>query len=84
MLLKGSCAVLNCLGCVLPFVSQCTIATITKKMFLCPQDSPGKNTGVGYHALLQGILLTKGWNLLLLHPLHWQASSLPLVPPGKP
>ena len=22
---------------------------------LCPRDSPGKNTGVGYHALLQGI-----------------------------
>ena len=25
-------------------------------------DSPGKNTGVGYHALLQGIFLTQGWN----------------------
>ena len=24
---------------------------------LCPWDSPGKNTGVGYHALLQGIFL---------------------------
>ena len=28
----------------------------------CPWDSPGKNTGVGCHALLQGIFLTQGWN----------------------
>ena len=27
-----------------------------------PWDSPGKNTGVGRHALLQGILPTQGWN----------------------
>ena len=25
-------------------------------------DSPGKNTGVGYHSLLQGIFPTKGLN----------------------
>ena len=30
--------------------------------FLCPWNSPGKNTGVGCHALLQGILLTQGSN----------------------
>ena len=34
---------------------------------LCPRDSPGKNTGVGCHALLQGIFADKGWNLHLLH-----------------
>ena len=34
---------------------------------LCPQDSPDKNTGVGCHALLQGIFPTQGWNLDLLH-----------------
>ena len=28
----------------------------------CPWDSPGKNTGVGCHALLQGIFPTQGWN----------------------
>ena len=39
---------------------------------LCLWDSPGKNTGVGCP------------NLRLLHLLHWQASSLPLVPLGKP
>ena len=30
-------------------------------------DSPGKNTGVGCHALLQGIFPTQGSNLGLLH-----------------
>ena len=29
---------------------------------LCPWDSPGKNTGVGCHAFLQGIFLTQGLN----------------------
>ena len=42
---------------------------------LCPWDSPGKNTGVGCHFLLQEIFLTQG-----LYPclLHWQVDSLPL------
>ena len=30
-------------------------------------DSPGKNTGVACHALLQGIFPTQGWNPGLLH-----------------
>ena len=38
---------------------------------LCPWDSPGKNTGVGCHALLQGIFPTQG-------------SNPGIVPPGKP
>ena len=33
----------------------------------CPWDFPGKNTGVGCHFLLQGIFLTQGSNLHLLH-----------------
>ena len=37
---------------------------------LCPWNSPGKNTGVGCHSLLQGISLTQGWNLGLLHCLQ--------------
>ena len=45
-------------------------------------DSPGKNTGVGCHALLQGIFLTQGSNPCLLCLLHWQAGSLPLAPLG--
>ena len=39
-------------------------------------DSLGKNTGVAYHALLQGIFLTQGSNPHLLHLLHWQVDSL--------
>ena len=44
--------------------------------------SPGKNTGVGCHALLQGIFPTQGANPCLLCLLHWQVGSLPLAPPG--
>ena len=53
-------------------------------MLLCPWDSPGKNTGAGCHALLQGIFLTQGSNPLRLSLLHWQANSLLLALPGKP
>ena len=41
-------------------------------------DSPGQNTGVGSHALPQGIYLTQGLNPHLLCLLQWQADSLPL------
>ena len=41
----------------------------------CPWDFPGKNTGVGCHFLLQGIVPTQGSSLCLL---HWQVDSLPL------
>ena len=34
---------------------------------LCPWESPGKNTGVGCHFLLQGIFMTQGLNLHLQH-----------------
>ena len=34
---------------------------------LCPQDSPGKNTGVGSHSLLQEIFPTQGSNPGLRH-----------------
>ena len=34
---------------------------------LCPWNSPGKNTGVGSHSILQGIFPTQGSNLGLPH-----------------
>ena len=34
--------------------------------FFCPWDFPGKNTGMRYHSLLQGIFMTKGSNPGLL------------------
>ena len=37
---------------------------------LCPWDSPGKNTGVGCCALLQGIFPAQGSNPCLLHLLQ--------------
>ena len=51
---------------------------------LRPWDFLGRSTGVGCHFLLQGFFPTQGLNLCLLHLLHRQAGSLPLVPPGKP
>ena len=53
-------------------------------MLLCPWDSPGKNTEVSRHVLLQGIFPAQGSNLALLDLLHLQAGSLLLAPPGNP
>ena len=50
-------------------------------MLLYPWDFSGKNTGVGCYFLLQGIFLTQGSNLCLL---HWQADSLLLSHQGSP
>ena len=38
---------------------------------LCPWDSAGKDTGVGCHALLQGLFPSQGSNSRLLRLLHW-------------
>ena len=52
---------------------------------LCPWDSPGKNSGVGCHALLQGIILTQRSNQCLLHCrwilYHWATGEALLVLP---
>ena len=50
---------------------------------LCPWDSLDKNTGMGCHAFLQGMVLTLGSNPCLLCLLLWQV-DLPLAPPGTP
>ena len=42
-----------------------------------------RNTGVGGHALLQGIFPTQGSKQRMLR-LSLQAASSPLAPPGKP
>ena len=41
--------------------------TLQSARLLCPRDYPGKNTGVGCHTLLQGIFLTQGFSLHLMH-----------------
>ena len=53
------------------------------KWLLCPWDSPGKNTGVGCHFLLQRIFPTQESNPYLLRLLHWQADSSTAEPPRK-
>ena len=42
------------------------VVTLWTVALLCPRDSPGKNTGVGSHSLLQGIFLIQGSNPGLL------------------
>ena len=79
--------------CVVETYVTCAVCLVTQ---LCPTlcdpmdcsppgssvhgDSPGKNTGVGYHALLQGIFPTQGSNPGLPH-CKW---TPPSEPPGKP
>ena len=48
---------------------------------LCPWNFPGKNTGAGWHFLLQGIFPTQGSKPGLLYLLHWQVDSSPLQGP---
>ena len=48
------CVLSHC-SCVWLFATSWTVAA----GFLCPWDSPVKNTGVGCHALLQGIFPTQ-------------------------
>ena len=69
-------------ACVLSHFSRvqlfATLWTVAR-LALLPWDSPGKNTGVGCRALLQGIFLTQRSNPHLVCLLHWQAGSLPLL-----
>ena len=48
---------------------------------LGPWDFPGKNTGMGWHFLLQGIFPTQGSNPQFLCLLYWQVDSLPMCHP---
>ena len=63
------------IGCVWLFATPWIVACQTPLF----RNSPGKNTGVDCHSLLQGIFQTQGLNP---HLLPRQANSLPLVPPG--
>ena len=75
----------NSIACVLSHFSRVQLSvTLWTVACQAPLSMPGKNTGVGCHALLQGIFSTQGSKLCILCPLHWQVGSLPLAPPGKP
>ena len=56
-------------------LTLCNCVDCSPPGFICPW-----NTGVGCHALLQGIFPTQGSNPSLLTLLHWQVISLPLAP----
>ena len=51
---------------------------------LCPLKFSRQDSGVGCHFLFQGIFLTQGSNLCLLHLLPWQADSSPPHHLGNP
>ena len=51
---------------------------------LCPWDSPGKNTGVGCHALLQGFFPTQGLNPSVLCLLQCRQILYPMSYLGGP
>ena len=67
-------------SCVRQFATLWTVAQFS----LC-EDSPGKATGVGCHALVQGIFLTRdGTQGALGGRFFLGFFFLPLAPPGKP
>ena len=53
-------------------------------MDLCPGDSPGKNIGMGFHALFQGVFPTQGLNPGSIFLPTVKEDSLPSEPQGKP
>ena len=80
----GSPSISTCVLCLVIQSCPTLCDPIESQRLLHPWDSPGKNTGVGCRALLQGIFPTQGLNLHLLYLLHWQEGALPLAPPGRP
>ena len=53
--------------CYLLIHVLCDPVDCSPPRFLCPWDSPGKNTEMGCHFFLHGIFLSKGSNLGLWH-----------------
>ena len=66
------------LGCLSSLLTLQRSHGLKPARLLCPWDFPGKNTGVGCRAPLQGIFPTQGSNPCLLHFPLWQVGSLPL------
>ena len=68
----------------MPVPDSLRLQGLQPSRILCPWAFPGTNTGVGCHFLPQEIFPTQGSNPHLLYLLHWQTSSLPAEPSGKP
>ena len=60
------------------WLKQLSSSRLQPIRLFCSWDFPGKNTGVGFHFLLQGISPTQRSNLHLLCLLHCQVDSLSL------
>ena len=73
----ASAVVIKSLHCVWLFATPWTVACQAP----LSMGFPRQETTVGCDFLLQGIFLTQGSNL---HLLHWQAGSLPLRHQGRP
>ena len=71
VLKEQSASPLSIPGCVCKLLQSCPTLwdpwTVAPRL-LCAWDSPGKNTGVGCHVLLQGIFLTQRSNSCLMFP----------------
>ena len=86
--------VLGFMKCFMGCVCECVVAQSCPTLFNsmeCSQpgssghgDSPGKNAGVGCHALLQGIFLTQGSQPHLLYLLHCRQILYILSHQGSP
>ena len=74
-ILSSNLCVQSCFSHVQLFV---TLWTALSARFFCPWGCPGRNTGVGCHALLQGIFPTQGSNACFFCFLHWEGGPLPL------
>ena len=80
LVIPYNASVLSCFSCIQLFATLWTVACQAP----LSMGFSSKNSGVGCHALLQGIFLTQGSNPPPLCLLHWQAGSLPLAPLGSP
>ena len=69
-----------CLTLCDPMDCSLSVQTVVS---LSPWNFPVKNTGVGWHFLLQDIFPTQGSNLHLFSLLHQQAESIGLALPGS-
>ena len=61
------CVCVQSFSCVRLFATPWTVA----RRLLSPWNSPGKNTGVGGHFLLQGISPAQGWSLYIFDSLKF-------------
>ena len=67
----GSLEIFVLCVCVFSHVQLFVTPGLEPTRLLYPWKFSGKNTGVGCHALLQGVFPTQGSNLLPFHLLHW-------------